>query len=166
MTEIAETYLGNINDNRELVKLITSEGCLKITLHFSDRHKGRIHTYTDSNLAVGIIKSRDRALQSGDLFRTNSGKLVSIHLQETEVLVIDLSGLDANVAPVKLIHLGHMLGNHHYPIAIQDNQIYVELVTNKTSIEKLLKDLNISGLKTSYQLPQSDRQIIFSSHGH
>ena len=166
MTEVAKTYLGNINNNSELRQLMTSESCLKINLQFSDRYKGRIHAYTDSNLAVGIIKSRDRALQSGDLFRTNSGKLVSIYLQEAELLVIDLSCLDANVAPAKLVHLGHILGNHHYPIAVEDNQIYVQLVTNKTSIEKLLKDLNISGLKTSYQLPKSDRQIVFSSHGH
>ena len=166
MTEVAETYLGNVNSNLELRQLITSEACLKINLQFSDRHKGRIHAYTDSNLAVGIIKSRDLALQSGDLFRTNSGKFVLIHLQQAELLVIDLSTLDANVTPAKLIHLGHVLGNHHYPIAIENNQIYVQLVTNKASIEKLLKDLNISGLKISYQLPQSDRQIIFSSHGH
>ena len=165
MTEVAETYLGNVNSNSELAQLITSD-CLKINLQFSDRHKGRIHAYTSSNLAVGIIKSRDRALQSGDLFRTNSGKLLSIDLQEAELLVIDLSTLDANVARAKLVHLGHVLGNHHYPIAIQDNQIYVQLVTNKTSIEKLLKDLNISGLKTSYQLPPGDRQTTFSSHRH
>ncbi len=139
---------------------------MEITLQFSDRHKGRIHAYTDSNLAVGIIKSRDRALQYRDLFKTNSGKLVLIHLPEAELLVIDRSTLEANVAPAKLIHLGHVLGNHHYPIAIQDNQIYVQLVTNKTSIEKLLKDLNISGLKTSTRLPKGDRQIIFSSHEH
>ena len=166
MTEVAKTYLGNVKNNSELAKSIASETCLKINLQYSDRHKGRIHSHTDSNLAVGIIKSRDRALQSGDLFRTNSGKLVLIHLQETEVLVIDLSSLETNIASSKLVHLGHVLGNHHYPIAIQDNQIYVQLVTNKTSIEKLLKNLNISGLKTSYQLPKGDRQIVFSSHGH
>ena len=165
MTEVAETYLGNINSNSKL-RLMTSEACLKINLQFSDRHKGRIHAYTDSNLAVGIIKSRDRALKSGDLFRTNSGKLVLIHLQQAELLVIDLSTLDADVAPAKLIHLGHVLGNNHYPIALKNNKIYVELVTNKTSIEKLIKDLNIAGLKISYQLPKGDRQIIFSSHGH
>lgn len=165
MTEVAETYLGNVNSNSKLAQSIASD-CLKINLQYSDRHKGRIHAYTDSNLAVGIIKSRDRALQSGDLFRTNSGKLVLIHLQEPELLVINLSTLEPNVAPAKLVHLGHVLGNHHYPIAIQDNQIYVQLIANKTSIEKLVKNLNISGLKINYQLPQGDRQIIFSSHGH
>ena len=164
MTEVAETYLGNVNNNSELAQLITSD-CLEINLQFGDRYKARIHSHINSNLAVGIIKSRDRALQSGDLFRTNSGRLVLIHLQEPELLVIDLSALEANVTPAKLIHLGHILGNNHYPIALQEDRIYVQLVTNKTSIEKLLKDLNISGLKTSYQLPQ-ERKIIFSSHGH
>lgn len=89
-----------------------------------------------------------------------------IHLEEPELLVIYLSMVEANVAPAKLVHLGHVLGNHHYPIAIQDHQIYVQLITNKTSIEKLLKNLNISGLKISDRLPQGDRQIIFSSHRH
>ena len=166
MTEIAEIYLGNVNDNRELARLITSEGCLEITLQFSDRYKGRIYGYTNSNLAIGIIKSRDRALQSGDLFRTNSGKLLSLDLQEPELLVIDLSTLNSNVTHAKLVHLGHVLGNHHYPIAIQNERIYVQLVTNKISIENLLKDLNIPGLQISYQLHKGDRQITFSAHRH
>ena len=164
MTEVAETYLGNVNSNLKLAGLITSD-CWQITLHFGDRYKGRIHTYTDSNLAVGIIKSRDRALQSGDLFKTNSGKLILINLLEPELLVIDFS-IAPNVTRAKLIQLGHVLGNHHYPIAIQNNQIYVQLVTSKAIVEKLLEDLKISGLQISYQLPKSDRQITFSSHEH
>lgn len=164
MNEVAEIYLGNINNNSELAQ--TTSDCLKINLPSSDRHKARIYACTDTNLAIGIIKSRDRPLQSGDLFRTKSGKLLLIHLQEPELLVIDLSTLDARVTHAKLVHLGHVLGNHHYPIAIQNQQIYVQLVTSKVIIEKLLKDLDISGLQISYQLPKSDRQISFSAHRH
>ena len=163
MTEITQKYLGNIRNNSELAQLVTSD-CLEINLQFGDRYKGRIHARTNTNITVGIIKSRDRALKSGDLFRTKSGKFLLIHLQEPELLVIDLSTLDPNVTHAKLIHLGHVLGNHHYPIAIQDNRIYVQSITSKATLEKLLRDLRISGLQISYQLQKSDRQIDFSSH--
>ena len=166
MTEVARVYLGNINDDPELARLVTSQTCLKIDLQFSDRHKGRIHGNSSSGVAVGIIKSRDRTLQSGDLFRTDSGKLLAIHLLEQELLVIDFSNIETALAPAKLVHLGHVLGNHHYPIAIEDKQIYVQLVTTKAVVEKLLRDLKISGLQISYQLPKGDRQITFSKHLH
>ena len=52
-----------------------------------DRYKGRIHARSNSGIAVGIIKSRDRALESGDLFRTNSDKLLLIYLPEPELLI-------------------------------------------------------------------------------
>ena len=164
MTEIARVYLGNVNHDSDLSSLV--KNCLEVYLTQSDRHKGRIHAQTDSGEAVGIIKSRDRALQSGDVFRTDSGKLLLIHLQQQELLVLDLSLLKADILPAKLVHLGHVLGNHHYPITIQDNKIYVQLVTDKVTIEKLISSLNIPNLQINYQQQTGDRQLYFLSHNH
>ncbi|MBE9045258.1 urease accessory protein UreE [Pleurocapsales cyanobacterium LEGE 10410] len=164
MTEIAQVYLGNINHNSDLTELVNN--CLEVTLNPSDRQKGRIHAHTDSGVAVGIIKSRDCALQSGDIFRTNSGKILLIQLQQQELLVLDLSLLEADVSPTKLVYLGHVLGNHHYPITLQDNKIYVKLVTDKATIEKLIHTLNIPGLQINYQKQTGDQQFNSLSHNH
>ena len=166
MTEVAQTYLGNINENPDLSELVKIETCLEVYLTESDRNKGRIHTYTDAGVAVGIIKSRDRSLHSGDLFKTESGNLLLVHLQEQQLLVLDFSRLETNISPTRLVYLGHVLGNHHYPIAIQDNKIYIQLVTDKNIIKKTISDLNIPDLQMSFEMQKADRAIPFSSHTH
>lgn len=166
MTEIANQYLGNIKDNLDLAQQLTTEKYLEVQLQQCDRHKGRIHAQTNSGVAIGIIKSRDRALQSGDIFQTESGKLLLIDLQEQELLVLDISRLETKISPAKLVYLGHVLGNHHYPIAVQNNKIYVQLVADKEVIVKTIKNLNIAGLQIEYEKRSQEQEITFLSHSH
>lgn len=166
MTEIANKYLGNITNDASLSQQLATETYLEVYLQPSDRVKGRIHVHSQSGAAIGIIKGRDRILQNGDVWQTDSGKLVLIHLQQQEVLVLDLSTLTTDILPAQLVYLGHVLGNHHYPIAINHNKIYVQLVTDKNIIEKTIKNLNISGLQIYYQCQPQKQEIIFSSHTH
>ncbi|WP_019509085.1 urease accessory protein UreE [Pleurocapsa sp. PCC 7319] len=166
MTEVAQIYLGNINHNSDLFELVQKETCLEVFLTVSDRQKGRIHTHTDTGVAIGIIKSRDRALQSGDLFQTESGDLIRVHLQERELMVLSFSESVAVNVPVKLVHLGHILGNQHYPIVVQDNKIYVQLVTDAKIIEKTIKDLHIAGLEINYEMRSPNKHLDFSAHSH
>ena len=165
MTEIARIYLGNIDRDSELANLVSTRNCIEISLSESDRHKGRIYVHADSGETIGIIKSRDRALQPGDLFKTDLGKLLLIQLKEREVMVLDFSSVDSNIEPTKLIYLGHVLGNHHYPITLQENKIYIQLVTDKAIAENLIRQQNIPNLKIDYQL-QSSNKYTFSSHSH
>ncbi len=166
MTEITKIYLGNIHNNINLSQRLTTETYLEVYLQPSDRSKGRIHVHTDSGVAIGIIKSRDHTLQTGDLFQTESGKLVLIHLQQQELLVFDFTAINPDVLPVQLVYLGHVLGNHHYPISIKNNKIYVQLITDKSVIEQIIDNLNISGLQISYERLSEDEEIAFSSHSH
>ena len=166
MTEIAQTYLGNIHENQNLAKLVGIETCLEVCLNQSDRSKGRIHAHTDNNITVGIIKSRDRFLHAGDVFRTESQKLLLIHLQQQELLIIDFSDLSDSVSAANLVYLGHVLGNHHYPITIQNNKIYVQITTEPEIIEKIIKDTQIPGLKVEYGVRDAVEDVAFSSHRH
>ena len=166
MTEIAQTYLGNIDRDFDLAKLIATKTCLKVLLSHKDRHKGRIHTYTDDNVAVGIIKSRARLLESGDVFQTQFDRLLLVHIQQQELLVIDLSAVDRDIALTKLVRLGHVLGNQHYAIAIQENKIYVRVDTESKAIEKIIDNLQISGLQTTYEMQSASANTTFTSHNH
>jgi len=166
MTEIAQTYLGNIHENRHLAELVGIETCLEVCLNQSDRSKGRIHAHTDNNITVGIIKSRDRFLHAGDVFRTESKKLLLIHLQKQELLIIDLSDLPDSFAAKDLVYLGHVLGNHHYPITIQNNKIYVQITTEPEIIEKIIKNTQIPGLKIKYDARDAVEDVAFLSHSH
>ena len=166
MTEIAQTYLGNIDRDRNLAELIAKQDYLEVSLEQSDRSKGRIHTRTSLGVAIGIIKSRDRLLESGDLFETDSQKLLLIRLQASKLLVLDFANIHKNLIPTKLVYLGHVLGNHHYPIAVRDYKIYVELTAEDRAIEQTIKDLQIPDLEISYEIQQQNREITFSSHSH
>ena len=150
MAEVAQTYLGNINHNADLAHSIETKSYLELTLKPEDRQKGRIHAHTASGVEIGIIKSRDRSLESGDLFETDSGKILLINLQETELLLLDLSKVDSNITLSKLVELGHTLGNHHYPLKVEGNLIHVRLNTDKLTAESLIKSLNIDGLQIRY----------------
>ncbi|MEM6611658.1 MAG: urease accessory protein UreE [Cyanobacteria bacterium P01_C01_bin.72] len=161
MTEIAQVYLGNVNDNPDLAQTINTNSYLELRLEQSDRQKGRIHAHSDSGMAIGIIKNRDLTLRSGDIFQTDSGKLVLINLQQQELLVLDFSAVDKQIALAKLVYLGHVLGNQHYPIKILEHQILVQLTIDKLILEKLIKEVNIKGLIIKYQTRSENEAIAF-----
>lgn len=166
MPEVAQIYLGNINSDSDLAKSVKQEKCLEISLPECDRNKGRIHGHVENGVAVGIIKSRDHALESGDVFKTDSGKLLLISLEEQEFLVLEFSNRETNTAPFKLVALGHALGNYHYPIKIQVDKIYVQINTDKLILEKLINGFGIAGLQLSYQTLSANQKIGFSFPNH
>ena len=172
MIEIASQYLGNIDRDERLLARSQRETCLKVHLHQSDCGKGRIHAHTDCGVAVGIIKSRDRSLQSGDVFQTKSEKLLLIHLQSQKLMVLSFS--DSTAEPAKLIHLGHVLGNHHWPMIVKDNVIYLQPVADTSTMEATINNFQIPGLKIAYQMRSEAMSLglspaeylDFSHHNH
>ena len=93
--EIAQTYLGNLKENQDIKQQINSaqKPCLEAYLSQEDRSKGRIQTQSTSGLTIGIIKSRDWSLSSGDVFVTESGNFLLIHLQKQNLMKIFMSSL-------------------------------------------------------------------------
>lgn len=166
MTEVANQYLGNSQENVELSQRLTTETCLEVRLSQSDCVKGRIHTHTDSGAAVGIIKSRELSLQEGDVFETESGKLVSIYLQPQKLMVLSFSDSATDTSPAKLVHLGHVLGNHHWPIIVRKNQIYLQLTIDTAVMESTINDFHVPGLKIGYESRSPSEHLSFSDPAH
>ncbi|MDJ0742901.1 MAG: urease accessory protein UreE [Xenococcaceae cyanobacterium MO_167.B27] len=154
MTVIAKQYLGNINQNYELVERVNqakkANKYLEIEIQESDRIKGRIFTKSVSGVTIGIIKNRELLLKTGDILETELGDLILIKLQEEKAMVLTITAPVTKNNALDLVRLGHLLGNNHYPIKIQDNKIYVRLVTNPKVMEKNMQQLNITGLEITY----------------
>ena len=168
MTEIAKTYLGNIQENVALGEKLkaSKEICLEVNLSQSDRRKGRIHTQSTTGIAVGIIKSLDWLLKEGDVLETEQGQLLLVHLQPQELMVLSFIPSVAH-NPIELIHLGHVLGNHHYPIVVKDNKIYLQLIVDKEIMEKTIRNFAIPGLQIDYEeLFEDDRFSLSEHHLH
>ena len=167
--EIAQTHLGNLTEDASLAQRVKTardrEQCLEVYLSQTDSRKGRIQAQSTSGVTVGIIKSRDWSLRQGDVFVTESGNLLLIHLQEQRLMVLSFTEPLVDHA-IQLVHLGHVLGNHHWPIIIRKNKIYLQPVVDTAIIEATIKDFQIPGLQIDYESRSPEKQLDFSHHTH
>lgn len=169
MKEVAQKYLGNIAEDYTVEQQIAiardNNRYLEVFLLQRELTKGRILTKSNSGVEIGIIKSRDFVVRAGDVFETAIGNLVLIKLESEQLMVLSFEeSLNDNCA-IDLVRLGHLLGNHHYPIKIEKNKIYVYLVTDTKVIVKMIAKLNIPGLQITFEM-NSDREIPHSTHSH
>lgn len=164
-THLAQTYLGNQLQDPQLGQRLAAAAPMEVTLEPSDRVKGRIYAQTNQGETVGIIKERHWSLAEGDVFQTTGGQLLLIHLQPQSVMVLRLTQ-PASDHGLALIHLGHTLGNHHWPILMEADKIYVQLAGDSTVIERTLQDFQIPGLAISYELRTSTQYLNFSGGHH
>ena len=169
MTEPVQIYLGNSIEDASLSERIekarSSGLCWDVQLSQTDSLKGRIHTQTTSGVAVGIVKSRDWLLRDGDVFETQQGKLLLIHLQDQKVMVIRFTQPVPDCA-IELVHLGHVLGNHHWPIIVQNHQLYIELAADVEVMESTVRNFQIPGLQIDYESRSPERYLDFSQQHH
>ncbi|MEA5463786.1 hypothetical protein [Leptothoe sp. PORK10 BA2] len=168
-THLAQTYLGNQLQDPQLAQRLETAAYLEVELAPSDRVKGRIFTQTMTGKpggeTVGIIKDRHWSLAEGDVFQTTAGQLLLIHLQPQPVMVLRVTQATPDQA-LTLIHLGHTLGNHHWPILVESDKIYIQLAGDQTVIESTLQAFKIPGLEISYELRSPTQYLNFSAHHH
>lgn len=167
--ELAEHYLGNVNERTDVaawVALAKQSGqYLEVQVERSDRIKGRIRTQTADGQAVGIVKSRDWLLKEGDVLETAEHKLVFVTIQPQEVIALKFDEGARNPA-IALIHLGHTLGNQHWPISVHHDTLYVEQVAAAETMEKIIQNivetLSIQGLSIHYETKSAADAVDFS----
>ncbi|EDX86290.1 hypothetical protein S7335_3993 [Synechococcus sp. PCC 7335] len=170
-TEVADRYLGNVKEDNELAAQVAQSRdghrCLEVTIERKDCRKGRIFTKAVSGQAVGIVKGRDWQLRDGDVLRTQGNYLVSVRLQAQEVIALQFDSA-ANNASVQLVNLGHTIGNHHWPIALHKETLYVEAAANAKEIEATIREialtLGIKGLHIACESREGDRTLDFSTN--
>ncbi|MGB7086259.1 MAG: hypothetical protein WBD47_11955 [Phormidesmis sp.] len=173
-TERADTYLGNVSESTDLAQRVAQaqeKGCCwEVSIEIGDRTKGRILTYTAAGQAVGIVKTRDWLLREGDVFlSSNNNKLVVISLQAQPVMTLRFEAGAENRA-IALVHLGHVLGNQHWPIVVKGDVLYVALVTEaavmESTIRKMTDTLALKGLQIGYEKHQPVESVDFTNATH
>lgn len=169
MIELAHTYIGNwVSDSglAERVERARTEGTyLEVYLNQIDSLKGRIHAKTTSGEVVGIIRGRDWSLSEGDVFETERGQLLVVHLEEQKVMVLSFRG-EAKGHEIELVHLGHTVGNHHWPIIFRGKKIYIQLVAEIEVMESTVRSFDIPGLSITYESRSFDNHLTFSKHSN
>ncbi|MEO0540931.1 MAG: urease accessory protein UreE [Cyanobacteria bacterium P01_A01_bin.105] len=175
---LAQTYLGNQLQDPQLAQQLAATPYLEVMLAPSDRAKGRIYAQTTGGQTgedpeektegetVGIIKDRRWSLAEGDVFQTTGGRLLLIHLQPQTVMVLRITQTPRYTPEhaLALIHLGHTLGNHHWPILVESDKIYVQLAGDRAVLESTLQGFQIPGLEIAYELRSPTQYLSFSAH--
>ena len=171
MKEVAKVYLGNIHQDSVLAQKVAQERkkhrVLEVELQSSDRAKGRILVQSTQGAIVGIVKSRDFRIQPGDVFQTIKGNLVLVELKAETLMVLSLTKLiNSQSTAMKLVRLGHLLGNQHYPIKIEGHKIYVRLMNDKSVLTKMIEELNLSKLDITWETVAVTDLPTHSHHPH
>ena len=173
-TELADAYLGNVSESADVARRIMQaqreDRCLEVEISRGDRTKGRILTQTAEGIAVGITKERDWLLRDGDVLSTANHKFVLVSLMQQQVMALRFEP-DVENEAIALLHLGHTLGNQHWPVTTQGKTLYVELVADaaqmKTTLIKMVDSLGIKGLQISIEAVSSENAMDFSmGHAH
>lgn len=166
---VAQIYLGNTFEDRllqEQVNLACEAGdCLEVQLSQSDRAKSRIYATSTSGLGVGIIKDRQSLLSDGDVFQTEQHQLLWVRLEAQPLFVLHFPA-DLSHYALELFHLGHTLGNHHYPILIQDDRVYIQAGADRAVIEATIKSFPIPGLSLMIEERSPNQALDFAQHHH
>lgn len=172
--ELAEKYLGNVSESEALAKQVSQaqqgQRCFEVPICRRDRARGRILTRLPSGQTVGLIKGRDWLLRDGDVLATDQGNLVLICLQPQQLMALRFVP-DVRNSAIALMHLGHVLGNHHWPITVQGETLYVELVAEanlmESTIRSMAETLGLEGLQVAFEVRSPDEALAFSSdHVH
>lgn len=168
MPELANHYLGNVTTDgaleQQVHQALHGHSCLEVALDHADRKKGRILAQARSGESIGIAKDRSWSLREGDVFQTEAGTLLLVHLKAQGMIVLSLSEIAAGNA-LALVHLGHTLGNHHYPISIERDRIYIPVTGDRAVIESTVNSFKIPGLVMAYE-ERSPSTMTFHSHDH
>lgn len=167
--DCSQTHLGNYFNAPDLqreIELARSENrTIEVQLTQADRQKSRIYAKTNTGEAIGLLKRRDWKLTDGDVFKLEGDRFLLIHLDAQRLMTLSLEMCRA-IEALKLIHLGHTLGNHHYPIEVAADKIYIQVDDNAATLESTLKAFDIAGLKIEYETRSPSQTLAFPRHHH
>lgn len=167
--DCTQNFLGNCfaipELEHNLAKARSNHRLMEVELAQADQKKSRIYVKTKSGDAIGLLKQRDWQLTNGDVFQLEDERFLLIHLNAQPLMTLSLD-TDHAVDALKLIHLGHTLGNHHYPIVVTADKIYIQINKNTTTLESTIKTFDIPGLKIGYETRSPDQALTFASHQH
>jgi urease accessory protein len=175
MTLLTKTYLGNSLQDAELnSRLAEAQGQnlgLSLNLDPVDCVKGRIYAHTNSGEQVGIIKDRSWEMRDGDVFLMETGQWLVVHVRMAESIVACFSPAEVGdpqwnpaETALALVQLGHCLGNHHWPMLIEQNQIVILLTAqNRGVFEALLHEIDLPGLRVTYETRSLEPERIVTS---
>ncbi len=118
--------------------------------------KSRFLVTSDHGHEYPIALQRGSRVADGDivLFDPENNNAAILRLDLSNVLVIDLSGLE-NQSPLDImrisVELGHAIGNQHWPAVVKGSKVYVPLTVDKKVMLSVMETHHIEGITFDFQ---------------
>jgi len=127
------SILGNIFHDKEWSKKFDqvnkTNSFETIKLSRLDLEKTRLRVKTNQGTDLGIVLNSGTKIQNGDVLVSNSDKFIIIQQNPEKVISVKKKNkIEANFEEV-LILLGHIIGNRHRPIQIENNKIIFPILS-------------------------------------
>jgi urease accessory protein len=164
---IVDRVLGNRHEDPDLAeeceRAARAGGLETVRLSSQDVQRGRLRISTDAGTDLGLNLGREVGVRDGDvLYHSPDGRrIVVVAVKGAEAVVIRpapspeeaLGGSPGNegLGLFELgVRLGHLLGNQHWPIRLEQGTVLVPVATDRKAVETVLRTYGLEGLEWKF----------------
>lgn len=145
---VADSFVGNVNDDAELADRLERADALTVTVSETERRRSRFRTTANNGADLGVVVGRE--LRSGDVLSAD-GSLVRVSLEPVDALVVDLGGVDADLSAVTAaLAFGHAVGNRHWDLAVDGDRAYLPVADSRERMEAEIEPHLPNGATVGY----------------
>lgn len=132
----ADTVLGSVTDSRFAGRTLHH-----VEIGWGDAGKHRQLVTTDTGIEVRITLPRSTFLFDGAVVADDGVNAVVVRRPPEPAIVVRF----ADNTGQALLLLGHLLGNQHAPIDVDEHSVTVPLFTSADAARQMLADLGVNG---------------------
>jgi urease accessory protein len=163
------SIIGNIFDDKKLMtkfkQMESRKRCQRLKISRLELERSRIRKKTDLGTDIGLILDSGTRLHHGDVIVSNLKKFIIIEQLPEKVISVRIRQLKKN--PNGLVILGHIIGNRHKPIVINDDILYfpVQAYSEVEIFKKLLVGvMNNLEIEVGEQIFQPQHGVYMHEH--
>ncbi len=163
------SIIGNIFDDKKLMARFkqtdSQKNCERLKFSRLELERSRIRRKTDLGTDIGLVLDSGTILHHGDVLVSNPEKFVIIEQLPEKVLSIKIGKLKENYTA--LVTLGHIIGNRHKPISINDDTLSFPIhAESEVEIFKKLFSASIAKLEIQVKDQIFQPQYGMYTHEH
>ncbi|MGH8900949.1 MAG: urease accessory protein UreE [Egibacteraceae bacterium] len=152
---VVERILGNRHADPALAavcdELERRGGLERVWLSCQAAQRGRMRVTTDAGTELGIALRRGSVLRDGDVLRLDEHQIVAVAVQPVAELAIrPAPSLEARERFAVGVRLGHVLGNQHWSIRLEGDQVFVPVTVDHTVMETVMAAYGLDGLEREF----------------
>lgn len=141
---VTDEIIGNVHEDESLADKYESydqEGKVEVlTLGSDERKRSRLRTTTDAGTEIGVIKEKPE-FDRGDVLYVDDDRMIIVELKKEEAMVIEYPAQKFELDDIfSAMKLGYDIGNRHWDLLIEGEEIYLPLAEEKSIVESVVEE--------------------------